>query len=140
MSFSNWLNEQLDGPIDGTAANEFASNSLYLAQLVNGGWENAVLADTTVGSDPHTKVAESLTDFLDQYNPTNSDAVLRSLVGSWGVDTTPTNGVYEGWAILDHTGTMAMSPEPATWILLISAGAGLLVYRRWRRLCRRVCP
>jgi hypothetical protein len=141
-SFDNGINTAFDGTTGGTVANEFADDSLYLMELNgNGQWVNAVGQDMLTGTSAKPHVSESLTGFLDQYNPTNSDAVLRSLVGSWGVGPTPNaNGSYEAWAILDQVGTMAVSPEPATLALLISAGAGLVVYG-WsrRRKGRRVC-
>jgi len=138
MSFDNGINGQLDN--GASALQEFNNNSLYLAQLIPasgmnpGGWENAVLGDTlTAGINAKTHVNDSLADFLNQklagLTGSAADAMLRTLVGSWGVDTTND----EAWAIIDHAGTMAVVPEPATVLLLLSAGGVMLWYRRRRR-------
>ncbi|MGA2066194.1 MAG: PEP-CTERM sorting domain-containing protein [Thermoguttaceae bacterium] len=124
MSFNNNINAHFDP--GATALSEFQEGSLYLAQLTSNGW-------TKAGTG--TGLNESLADFLNGTTPgltgTNS-ANLLSLVGSWGVDTT--SGQYSAWAIMNHGGTLAVVPEPATVTLLLSAGgAALLLYRRSRR-------
>jgi hypothetical protein len=134
MSFDNRINQQLDK--GATALDEFNKGSLYLAELTPGGqWQNAVAGDASVGANAQTHVNDSLADFLNQKlasltSPAAIDGMLQSLVGSWGVDTNQD----QAWAIIDHAGTMAVVPEPASLLLLISAGAGLLLYRRRRNL------
>jgi len=140
MSFNQGINTNNDH--GNTALTEFNNNSLYLAQLMPasgtnpGGWQNAVLGDTlTAGINAKTHVNDSLADFLNQKlaglapGSAAADQMLASLVGSWGVDTTND----QAWAIIDHAGTMAVVPEPATALLLLSAGGVMLWYRRWRR-------
>jgi hypothetical protein len=132
MSFDNGINQQLDH--GATALQEFNDNSLYLAQLTATGWQNAVAGDLSLaGANAQTHVNDSLADFLNSrlqgLSGGLADQMLRSLVGSWGVDTTND----EAWAIIDHAGTMAVVPEPATVLLLLSAGGVMLSYRRWRR-------
>ena len=131
MSFDNAINGQFDN--GATALHEFNNNSLYLAQLTATGWQNAVAGDLSLASTKQTKVNDSLADFLNSrlkgLSGTPADQMLRSLVGSWGVDTTND----EAWAIIDHAGTMAVVPEPATVLLLLSAGGVMLWYRRRRR-------
>jgi hypothetical protein len=130
MSFDNRINQQLDG--GASALEEFNKNSLYLAELTPGGqWQNAVVGDASVGANAQTHVNDSLADFLNQKlanltSPTAIDAMLQSLVGSWGVDTNQD----QAWAIIDHAATLAVVPEPASLLLLISAGAGLVLCRR----------
>jgi hypothetical protein len=131
MSFDNRINQQLDG--GATALQEFQKGSLYLADLTPGGkWENIGNEYNNPGAK--TGVNESLADFLNQelagLSPIDADAMLRSLVGSWGVDTTP--GQYSAWAIMNHGGTLAVVPEPASLMLLIPAGVAVVFYCRRR--------
>jgi hypothetical protein len=142
MNFDSRINKFFDGPTDGATLAEFNAGSLYLAEFTGVTWQNAVLGNATVGSyvlaHPEKTIhqPESLSDFLN-YNLTNlsgdPDAILRSLVGSWGVDT----NTDQAWAILDHSGTLAVVPEPATIILLLAAGVGTVGYFRWRRRSSR---
>jgi hypothetical protein len=132
MSFDNGINAQFDK--GATAEQEFENNSLYLAQLTATGWQNAVAGDLSLaGANAQIHMPESLAEFLNSYlqglSGAQADQMLRSLVGSWGVDTTND----EAWAIIDHAGTMAVVPEPATVLLLLSAGGVMLWYRRRRR-------
>jgi hypothetical protein len=133
MSFDNRINQQLDN--GASALDEFNRGSLYLAELTPGGqWQNAVAGNASVGANSQTHVNDSLADFLNQklanLSPAAIDGMLQSLVGSWGVDTNQD----QAWAIIDHSATLAVVPEPASLMLLISAGAGLLLYCRRRNL------
>jgi hypothetical protein len=109
---------------------------LYLAELTPGGqWQNVVAGNASVGANAQTRVNDSLADFLNQKlanltSPAAIDGMLQSLVGSWGVDTNQD----QAWAVIDHAATLAVVPEPASLLLLISAGAGLLLYCRRRNL------
>ena len=129
MSFDEGINTHFDGA-GATALKEFQANSLYLAQLTPTGWQNAVASDGVYGgiygSNAVTHVWDSLSDFLT--NQYQQGYTLENLLGSWGVDPSG-----QAWAIIDHPGTMAVVPEPATVLLLIPAGALILCYRRWRR-------
>jgi hypothetical protein len=117
-----------------TPAGEFAANSLYLGEIntQTNTWQNAVLGNAS-GSKTLPGVDESLATFLNSklagLSGSAADAMLQSLLGSWGVDTANA----EAWAIIDHGGTMAVVPEPTTALLLLSAGGVMLWYRRWRR-------
>jgi len=132
LSFDNAINTQFDGATKGSMLNEFNANSLYLAQLTSSGvWQNAVTANGTYGgiygSNAQAHVWDSLSDFLNT-QLLKPGYTLESLLGSWGVDP-----AGQAWAIVDHSGTFAVTPEPATWMLLgAAAGAGLLLYRRRR--------
>jgi hypothetical protein len=133
MSFSPTVIAAMDHGM--TPLQEFNANSLYLGQIntQTNTWQNAVLGDASVGSKAQTGLDESLATFLNLklagLSGSAADAMLQSLLGSWGVDTTND----QAWAIIDHAGTMAVVPEPATALLLISAGGVMLWYRRWRR-------
>jgi hypothetical protein len=137
MSFSPAVIAAMDH--NNTPLGEFNANSLYLGQIVGasstspGVWQNAVLSDAYVGKNAQQDINESLATFLNSklagLTGSAADAELQSLLGSWGVDTTNN----QAWAIIDHAGTMAVVPEPASLMLLISAGLGLVLYRRWRR-------
>jgi hypothetical protein len=147
MSFDSRINDVLDGSLalHGTALSlaEFNGNSLYLAQLNAGNqWVNAVTLDSAGlfvqnNSASTTHLNEPLLAFLttelnNTSNPAHGsgpDAILQSLIGSWGVDI-QTN---HAWAILDHAGTMAVVPEPATIVMLLSGATGLVVYLRRRK-------
>jgi hypothetical protein len=87
-------------------------------------------ASTTHLNEP--LLAFLTTELNNTSNPAHGsgpDAILQSLIGSWGVDI-QTN---HAWAILDHAGTMAVVPEPATIVMLLSGATGLVVYLRRRK-------
>jgi len=87
-----------------------------------GGWENAVLDNTSPGNTVGPEI-------LGAYDPTQD-----FLLGNYGVDTT--NDVV--WAVLDHNSEFAAGgldavPEPATWASLAISIAAAVVLSRSRR-------
>ena len=144
MTFDNRINLALDGPIDGTVANELPG--LYLAEfdLGTNQWVNAVTLGA-VGPSAQQGILTSLSDFL----AANPATPLADLQGSWGVDpVTSVFGIGHSWAILAGGGSGIFAvdpgsaapatwlgddltstvPEPSTWSMLIVAAVSLLAY------------
>lgn len=139
MSFDNRINLALDGPINGTVANEFPD--LYLAKFdaFHNQWVNASSL-TLQGPEAELGVLQSLDDFL----AANSSYSLAELRGSWGVDPmTSDTGLGHAWAIVQgdgdyavdpsgswSTGTPISTPEPSTLVLLACAALALAALRK----------
>ena len=134
MSFDDRICLAKNGPINGAVANEFPN--LFIAQLDGPTmqWQNAV-SGITPGSQAQAGVLESLSGFM----AANSGVPLNDLVGSWGVDpATSSTGLGHSWAIVEGGGSGIFAvdpitvPEPASLVLLLTAGIGLFLYG-WRR-------
>ena len=150
MTFDNRINRAIDGPTNGTVANELPG--LYVAQLntTANKWVNAATS-STIGSDAEQGVLKSLSDFL----AANATSSLADLQGSWGVDplTSPT-GIGHSWAIVAGGGSGIFAvdpnpsialvggaslggtsavPEPSSFAILIAAAAGIVGYAIRRR-------
>ncbi len=124
MSYDDGINTFLGGPPDTASV-----AGSYIAKLVNGKWENAVLADSTTGAYAVTGGTGSLTAFLQQYY-VDDGYTLQELAGSWGVDLAD----QESWAIINcGSGDFAVVPEPSTFALLGAGAAGLFWYRIRRK-------
>ncbi len=82
MSFDNRINLALDGPTEGTVANE--TDSLFLAEWNGSSWVNANTLGGH-GADAQFGVRTSLADFLAGHTGDSLD----SLLGSWGVIPVP---------------------------------------------------
>ena len=125
MSFDDRINLALDGPTNGTVANEFPN--LYLAEFDNSmnQWVNAATLGT-IGLHAQQAVFDSLTDFLAATQTTPLD----QLQGSWGVDpaTSPT-GIGEAWAIVSGVGSGIFAVDPGN---SLHASVG-----RQQRFCNR---
>ena len=112
MSYDDGINTFLGGaPDTATVAGS------YIAKLVSGKWENAVLADSTTGAYAVSGGTGSLTAFLQKYY-VDDGYTLQELAGSWGVDLAN----QESWAIVNcGSGDFAVVPEPSTFALLGAA-------------------
>ena len=139
ISYDDRINTFLNGSTGSATVQD-----TYLVKQVgptgNTVWENAVLADTTTGSQAQTAVNMPLENVYDSSGNLVTEGFLNmelaqgytlsQLVGSWGVDLTN----HEAWSIVDSgSGNFAVVPEPSTVALLGTAAAGLLVYRLRRR-------
>ena len=115
MTFDNRINLAIDGPVDGTVANEFAAGQLYLAEFdtTANRWLNAASL-VTAGAEAELGVLQSLSDFM----AAHVGASLFDLQGSWGVDPlTNDTGLGYAWVITAGSGIFAVDPSgtPATF-------------------------
>mgnify|MGYP002346956449 CR=1 FL=1 len=125
MTFDNRINLAIDGPVDGTVANEFAAGQLYLAEFDTAAnrWLNAASL-VTAGAEAELGVLQSLSDFM----AAHVGASLFDLQGSWGVDPlTNDTGLGYAWVITAGSGIFAVDPSgtPATFAANGPGSAGL---------------
>jgi hypothetical protein len=131
--------------LNGSTGSATVQDSYVVKQVTNSSgdvmWENAVLDNTTSGSQAQTAVAMPLNNVYDSSGNLVEEGFLNmeyaqgytlsQLVGSWGVDLAD----QQAWAIVNSGGgDFAVVPEPSTFVLLGAAAAGLLVYRLRRRI------
>jgi hypothetical protein len=140
-----------------TDANMATRGNLYLASLIGGTWQNAIVDDFsvpnggtanyngttinvgsgTVGAMPNSINKPYIGTFASwetAFDP--GGANLQNFVGVYGVDpNTLGTGEYNAWAIINHNSDFAVVPEPST-IALAAFGllGGLCVIRRRKTL------
>lgn len=136
MTFDNRINMALDGPVDGTVANEL--DGLFIATrdgTDTGDWQKVA----ATGAHAQGWVTNRT---LEEFLADNSAYTLADLVGSWGVEKDEfgnfnDQGTNHSWVIVSGTGSdalFAVVPEPSTLILIgVSAGIGVMAYGLRRR-------
>jgi hypothetical protein len=100
-----------------------------------GEWVNSVLGNSANLVSLETAYLGSWEAYVAEFSPGSPAAAL----GAWGVDTSATPRV---WAVVDHNSQFAVLPvpEPATWLLLVTAAAVSVRRARPTRSRRRRGP
>gem|GEM_PF-1075456 len=88
-------------------------------------WINAVVANTgNTASGSQLGYDGSFASFQTTYG-TNLDGYM----GAYGVDTS----TGSAWAVVDHTGSFSIVPEPVATVIAIPLGLASIVVLRWSR-------
>src|SRR5262249_14795528 len=93
-----------------------AQGAIFIAWLDSGQWENAILGDHGVNT-----TNPAYMNFQGSWAASGAGLTL----GAWGVDTVN----HVAWAVVDHNSDFAVTPEPAS-ILLLAVGSLLTLKPR----------